>query len=166
MISSFLPFFFRRFNYSHTSTTSYCQYQAHLLFLPRNMYISKLSISFSLASLLVAGASACLEATGQVCDGLDTKFAVTVTDDGVQTCSFTCEGIIDDCTGSCNSGYSATFDTGSHFVDDPGYLTYNTPHGSYGVSVPNTNYFCEDCCGGEIPCICCEVTYGGTYFGC
>ena len=164
-MASFFPLF-RKSNYSYTSKESCFQSLIKYLFISRNMYISKLSISFSLASLLVAGASACLSVSGMVTDGYTTQFEVTTTDDGTQTCSFTCSGQIENCDGSCISGYSATFDTGSAFTSDPGYLTYNTPHGSYGVSVPITFSNCLDCCGGNTPCTCCQVDYAGDYFGC
>lgn len=112
---------------------------------------------------LAGGALSCLVVDGQVSDGLTTQFEVTTTDNGVQTCSFTCSGDTGDCDGDCISGYSGHLHTNGQ---DGATLEYTTDHGSYTVDVPTTTSSCLNCCGGDIPCICCEYQYGGSYFGC
>ena len=112
---------------------------------------------------LARGALSCLVVDGQVSDGLTTQFEVTTTDNGVKTCSFTCSGQTSDCDGDCISGYSAKFHTNGK---DGATLEYTTPHGSYTVDVPTESTSCLNCCGGTIPCSCCQFQYGGSYFGC
>ncbi|KAH8705050.1 hypothetical protein BGW36DRAFT_421627 [Talaromyces proteolyticus] len=129
------------------------------------MVSSKSLLLFGLG--LFAGVQACIVVDGMVSDGLSTQFEVDLTDDGTKTCTFTCSGAIDDCTGDCNHGYSAKAKTGYDFnTGGPLVIDYSTPHGDYSVSVENTSHDCMNCCGGTIPCTCCQNKYGGSFFGC
>jgi hypothetical protein len=125
-----------------------------------------MKVSWVTLSVFLPGlAKACLVVSGQISDGFETQFEVDAVDNGVQTCSFTCSGDIDDCNGSCIGGFSGSIDTDSNWES---WLTFNycNPSSCYSVRVDATNLFCENCCGGDIPCSCCQTTYYGQFFGC
>lgn len=105
----------------------------------------------------------CLVTSGMISSGFETQFEVTTTDNGVQTCSFTCSGDIDDCTGSCISGFSGTIDTDNNWQS---YLTLSYCDGSScnTVQVDATGVTCSNCCGGDAPCSCCQVQYSNDSF--
>ena len=125
-----------------------------------------MKVSWAILGVLLPGlAKGCLVVSGQISDGFETQFEVTAVDNGLQTCSFTCSGDIDNCGGGCLGGYSGTIYTDSNWES---WLTldYCNPSNCYSVQVDATNVFCEDCCGGDIPCTCCATTYYGGFFGC
>jgi hypothetical protein len=128
--------------------------------------ITPSTTSTSTTASTSAAPTPCVGITGTLSTSFYTQFEITVEENGDQTCSFTCNGIIDDCTGDCISGYSAEADSGYGYQDNPITIVYNTTYGDFTLEVPIAYVTCDNCCGGEIPCSCCEVNYSGTFFGC
>ena len=111
-------------------------------------------------------AQSCLDVSGMISNGFETQFEVTTVDNGAQTCDFTCSGDINDCTGTCVAGYSGKITTDTNYKS---YFTINycNPDNCYTLQVDTTGDINEgNCCGGDAPCVCWQVNYSGSFFGC
>lgn len=120
----------------------------------------------SLPPTSTAAATPCVTVSGSVSDGLTTQFYVKIHEGDMQTCSFTCEGMIDDCTGDCIAGYAAEADTGTDFISKPMTVSYSAPYGTQTFAAAVYDWSEENCCGGSIPCSCYSVDYYGTFLNC
>ncbi|KAB8229479.1 hypothetical protein ETB97_002192 [Aspergillus alliaceus] len=119
-----------------------------------------------LCAIFLPCAQACLEVTGTLFVSHSTSWNVQLKDDGTQTCSFNCNAVTTTCDASCSDGYRAKWTTTTDWRHQPGKLHYDTPHGSYDLDVPVEpgSEVTYNCCGGNVPCQCTQITYRGNFW--